>query len=383
MRRFIDPHHFKTWLSILILVAAAIIIFHLVSEFSIFMGWILAFFGIIAPFIWGFMISYALNLPRERFEVLLGKINHPFAEKHKRGLSVAVTYLALLVIIFLVVLLIAPRIYESITDFINFLPDLLYNIDEFLLNLGQNESVPFINMAVADSFNTDAILDLFNADNLAIALNTIFGLAGTLFRLGLALISSIYFLVEAERVKAFTARVLRAIMPSKIYPTFMKYVREINSYFKRYIYCQVLDAVILGTIMTIAMSIMGVGYAFVLGPMLGFANLIPLLGSIIGTVIAILIIMLTDGVQLGLLATVVLILIQQFDANFIFPRLLGGSMKIPPLLVIIGITVGSSIYGILGMILAIPIVTVLRNIIHDILTHIEARKLAKKQGGAL
>ena len=375
MKKFLDPHQFKTWLAALALAVAVIVIFHVVSQFYVIAAWVGMFVGIVSPFIWGFMIAYVLNLPRERFESLFGRIKQPRVNKWKRGLSVAATYLSLIIVVVTVMLLIVPRIYEGIMDFIAFFPTLLDNLNALLQDLSENEAFPFGDMtAITDNLNTEAILDFINPDNIMSALGTIFGLTGTIFRLALALISSVYFLVEAERIKAFAARVLKVLMPSRIYPNFMKYGREINTYFKRYIFCQTLDAAILGTIMTIAMSVMGVGYAFVLGPMLGFANLIPYFGSIVGTIIAILVIMLTDGVNLGLIATVVLIVIQQFDANFIFPRLLGGSMKIPPLLVIIGIAVGNAFYGILGMIMAIPIVTVVRNIINDTLAHFEAKK---------
>ena len=380
MKRIMSPHQFKTWLSFLMLAVAVIVIFHLASEFSTIMGWVGAFFSIIAPFIWGFMISYALNIPRERFEAMLERVNHPLVVKWRRGLSVAITYVALVVVIVAVLNLIVPRIYEGITDFIGFLPILIANVNEYLVELDLAEAVPFLDLsAIADSFNIEDMLGVLNPDNVATAVNTLLGFTGFVFRAALAIISSVYFLVEAERINIFAKRLLRAVMPVRVYPSFIKYGREINTYFKRYIFCQVLDAVILGTIMTIAMSVMGVGYAFVLGPMLGFANLIPYFGSIVGTIAAIIIIMLTDGMQLGLIATVVLIVIQQFDANFIFPRLLGGSMKIPPLLVIIGIAVGNAFYGIIGMIMAIPIVTVLRNIIDDILIYVENKKIAKER----
>jgi predicted PurR-regulated permease PerM len=108
--------------------------------------------------------------------------------------------------------------------------------------------------------------------------------------------------------------------------------------------------------------------------MLGFANLIPFFGAIVGTIAAIIVIIVTDGLTIGIISGIVMLVIQQFDANFIFPRLIGGSMKISPLLVIIGITVGNAYAGVIGMIIAIPIVTVLRNIIDDILVYIEHRK---------
>jgi predicted PurR-regulated permease PerM len=241
--------------------------------------------------------------------------------------------------------------------------------------LDQSDAIPFVDMTeILYEFNLDEILNIFSMDNVTTALNTLASFVGSVFRAALALISSVYFLLEGERIKAFVARMLRALSSDKFYDAFEKYGGEINVYFKRYIFCQVMDAIILGVIMTAVLSVMGVNYAFALGPMLGFANLIPYFGSIVGTIAAIIVILVTDGPQMGMIAAIVMLLIQQFDANFIFPRLLGGSMKIPPLLVIIGIAIGGAYYGILGMIMAIPIATVARNVIEDILRSIEARK---------
>jgi predicted PurR-regulated permease PerM len=129
--------------------------------------------------------------------------------------------------------------------------------------------------------------------------------------------------------------------------------------------------------MTIALSVIRADFALVLGPMLGFANLIPYFGSIIGTIAAFVIILVTDGPRLAVIAGIMMLVIQQIDANFIFPRLIGGSMKISPLLVIIGISVGGAYFGIVGMIIAIPIVTVVRNIVDDIVAFYETKKIKK------
>ena len=380
MKKLMSTHEFRTWLSILLLLAAGIVIFHLVSESSIIFSWLGAFFGIISPFIFGFMIAYVLNIPREGFEGLLEKVKQPFVAKRKRGLSIVLTYLSLVAVVVLLSNLIIPRVYDSAVDFIAFFPNLINMAEEFLTELDQNDSVPFFNLAdLVANFNWDAVLSYFSLENITTALNAIVNVTGFVFRAALALISSIYFLVSGERLKAFVKRVFKVIMSANIYKTFVKYGREINTYFKRYIFCQVLDGVILGTIMTVVMSVMGIQHAFFLGPLLGFANLIPYFGSIFGTIFAIIVIILTDGTQMGLIATIVLVAIQQLDANFIFPRLLGGSMKIPPLLVIIAIAIGMALYGVLGMIIAIPIVTVLRNIVDDILTYAETRKEGKNR----
>jgi len=376
-----DSYQFKTWLSILLLAVIIIVVFHVVSESAAIFGWVGFLFSTVAPFAWGFMIAYVLNIPREGLEKLIMRIRHPFVERRKRGLSVLLTYIGFVLLIVLLSNVVLPQIYASITDFLALLPALLVDIEYLLMELDQNEAIPFFDFAaIVETLSVEEILGGFSMDNVTTAINTLASFAGSVFRAALAIISSVYFLLEGERIRIFAARLLKAFSPRKFYDAFIKYGREINIYFKRYIFCQVLDAMILGTIMTFTLSIMGVNYAFVLGPMLGFANLIPYFGSIVGTIIAIIVIMLTDGMQLGLIATVVLIVIQQFDANFIFPRLLGGSMKIPPLIVIIGIAVGGAYYGILGMIMAIPIVTVFRNILEDILHNIEMKKQVMNGG---
>ena len=378
MKKIMDSHQFKTWLSFLLLAVAVIVIFHIVAESATIFGWIGFFFSAISPFIWGFIIAYVLNIPREGIEKLLVKIRHPLVERRKRGFSVLLTYIGFVVLVVILYNVVVPQIYESIVDFVAFLPTLVVEIERFLLDL--DDVIPFLDWAaIAESFSLEEILGGFGADNVAMAINTLTSFVGSVFSAALALISSAYFLLEGDKIRVFVARLLKAFSPRKFYDAVMKYGREINFYVKRYIFCQVLDALIFGSLMTIVLSLMGINYAFVLGPLLGFANLVPYFGSIVATVIAIIVIFLTDGTQMGLIATVVLLVMQQFDANFIFPRLLGGSMKMPPLIVIIGIVVGLAYYGILGMMLSIPILTVLRNILEDILRNVEAKKQIGKE----
>jgi len=359
----------------LLLAAAIIIIFRIVWDIDIIFGWIGGFIWAVAPFIYGFAISYVLNIPRERIEHLLEEINHPFIAERKRGFSLILTLIFFVLLIVLVVNLVVPRVYESIMEFIAYLPTLIPMIENFLIELDQNYEIPFFDFQDIIGFiRVDEILNIFNIENITGAVNTLMSMSSFVFRMALALISSIYFMIEGPKFKIFVDRLFRALMSGGVHGVFMKYARNVNEYFKRYIRCQVLDALILGIIMTIVTSLLGVRYAFTLGPMLGFANLIPYFGSIFGTIIAIVVIIFTDGAALGLLSAVVLLVVQQIDANFIFPRLLGDSMKVSPLLVIIAIAIGNAYYGIIGMIVAIPIITVLKNILDDILFSIEEKK---------
>ena len=383
MKKLMDSYQLRTWLSFLLLATAVIVIYSVSREIYAIWSWTLPFFRALSPFLWGFALSYMLNIPREGIEKLLEFVygrfsSHPvasFIAKRKFGLSILLTYISVLLILVIIMNIVVPPIYASILDFIEFLPVLFYRLETLIIELDANDNLPFFEIGtLLNLLSWDEILAIFSTDNITSVFETIMDLSGTVFNAALAVISSVYFLIEGGKLKAFLGRVLKAFASPNAYGGVLKYCNNVNGYFKRYIFCQVLDAVILGIIMTIATSLLGVRYALVIGPMLGVANLIPYFGSIFGTVIAIIIIMFTESFTFGLICAAVLLIIQQIDSNIIFPRLLGGSMKISPLLVIIAIAVGNAYYGIVGMVIAIPISTVLKNIIDDILTAREHKK---------
>ncbi|MCL1904449.1 MAG: AI-2E family transporter [Oscillospiraceae bacterium] len=117
----------------------------------------------------------------------------------------------------------------------------------------------------------------------------------------------------------------------------------------------------------IQFTIMRSPYAVTLGLMLGVMNIIPYFGSIIGSMIAVFIVWATSGVKSALIVAIMLLITQQIDGNFINPRIMGSSFKISPVLVIIAITIGGAIGGIMGMLFAIPVANVLKTIIEEYL----------------
>ena len=110
--------------------------------------------------------------------------------------------------------------------------------------------------------------------------------------------------------------------------------------------------------------------------MLGIVNYIPYFGSIFGTLITIVVVAFTQGLTMGIAAAVTLLILQQLDANFIQPKLMGGSFSISPLLIIISITIGGAAAGVFGMIVAIPIVAVLKDILENAIQYHEKKSAA-------
>jgi predicted PurR-regulated permease PerM len=231
---------------------------------------------------------------------------------------------------------------------------------------------------IQESFND---LENFSIlENLTSTISAVIGIGTVLFRIFIAFVSSIFILFEKDKFKAFLCRVLGIFTSELVYDVILKYSQKLNKNFRQYINTQTVDGIILGTLATIALSWMGSVYFLTLGIMLGIVNYIPYFGSIFGSLIAIVVVLITQGWEMGLLSAAVLLVIQQLDANVIQPKLMGESFKFSPLLVIISVTVGNAFAGVLGMIAAIPIVAVLKDMMEDIISYFERKKKIAMEG---
>ena len=123
------------------------------------------------------------------------------------------------------------------------------------------------------------------------------------------------------------------------------------------------------------MSLLGVKYAILLGFFIGLSNLIPYFGAIVGVGISIIITIFTGGIGKAIWMAVVVIILQQIDANIINPKIVGKSLEISPLLVIFSVTIGGAYFGVLGMFLAVPVFTVLKIMIEDYIDYREKMKV--------
>ena len=145
------------------------------------------------------------------------------------------------------------------------------------------------------------------------------------------------------------------------------YMDSTNTIFFKFISGQLIDAVVVGILVTIAMSIIGVKYSVLLGFIIGLFNIIPYFGAIVAVVISVIITIITGGLSQALIMAAVVIILQQIDSNIINPKIIGNSLEISPLLVIFAVTVGGAYFGVLGMFLAVPIIAVLKIVVNDYL----------------
>ena len=235
----------------------------------------------------------------------------------------------------------------------------------------------FKNEIVLDAIESIKTIDLkqyINMSKLAEYAKGAIDVAGRILDFFVAIIVSVYLLLERKSILEFIKKLGRAILNKRAYRNFGKYFNRTNNIFFNFLAGQLIDGLIIGIITSIAMLILGVKYAVSLGFMIGIFNLIPYFGAIIAVIIAAIITLLTGGLWKTIIMVMVLIILQQVDANIINPKILGNKLKISPLLVIFAVSVGGAYFGIWGMFLSVPIIAVIKLVLTD---YIEYRNRLK------
>ena len=353
------------WLIILIVL---VLICVLVNNSSGAQQWFKKLGSVLNPFLIGLLIAYILYLPSKKIEIALLNSKSKWLKKRSRGLSVTTTYIIFILIIVIIINILIPILRESIKDLIDNVPtyynnaiEVYHNLpdDSFLKSTEIQEKVHHI-----ENFDIQSFLNL-NNDKILDYLHKVINVFSGIFDIFVSIIVSVYILLQRTSIIGGLRKFSRAIFKKETYEKIDKYFIKANEVFFTYISSQLLDAIVVGIILTIAMLIMKVKYAPLLGFMIGLFNLIPYFGAIIGVIIAVIITFMTGGWLKALITAIVITILQQIDANIINPKIVGGSLKVSPLLVIISVTLFGAYFGVIGMFLGVPIAVVIKTIIGD------------------
>lgn len=358
----------KKKISWLLIAITVVVVYKMLDNFSNVQEWFVTFFRILKPFFIGLLISYILFIPCRKFENIYKKSRLKLIEKKSRGLAVITTYLIAILVIIIVINCIFPVLRDSIIELFSNIPNyyeiLVHKFDELpedsILKSGavKDKVVEFQNIDIKQflSVNNEKIVEY--AKNV---INVFLGV----FDVFVSIVVSIYILLQRKSIIEFLRRFARAIFKKDTYEALDKYFTKANEVFFTFISSQLLDAVIVGVLTTIAMVILKVKYAPLIGFTIGLFNMIPYIGAIVAVGIGIIITLITGGFGKAVLMAIVVIVLQQIDANIINPKIIGSSLKVSPLLVIFSITVGGAYLGIIGMFLAVPIAVVIKTILND------------------
>ncbi len=357
-------------------------------------NWFVGVMMLLRPILWGLVLAYLLN-PVFRFyeRKLFGKIRHMSL---RRTFALILAYLTLLLVIILFVALIIPQLFSSIAGFLtNFegymdvaiaqLNNLIIGFNDFLVGMGFEQSkIPLIqpdgvNFSVI-YLNMDKILEwvqgFFGVDNafsMEVLIGTIGGIFGVIADALFAFFISLYFLSSKEKRYAQVMKFRRALFNDKTNAAITRLCTVADKSFGGFIEGKLLDAVIVALLTYVVTAIFGIPYALLIAVFIGIANIIPLVGFVIGLIPTALIVLLTDPGKI-IPFLIIMILIQQLDSNIITPKILGNSTGISSLCILIAITTVGALWGFTGMLLAVPIFA---TVIELTTGHMEARLRAK------
>ncbi len=369
MEELLKKKQIRVFLSRLLLAMLVIIFYKIVMNVSDVMVWLKSSTKVLIPFFYGFVIAYLLNIPCSALERRLNRLKYSPFQKRSRGISVFIIYALFISVVVLVINKGIPLLQRSILDFIT-------NFNTYYNNaIMAIEQLPLEKFGLSDKLGEilppqtawKNVLERIGLKEVMGSLNAVLGVTSHIFSGFITIVSSVYFLLETHNVKFQMKRLMDLFLQEKTRNAALRYGTIINDSFKKFIVCQLLDSLILCTITTIEFTILGSRYSLALGVMLGICNIIPYFGSIFGSIGVVIIIACTSGINTGAIAGLVLLVTQQIDGNVIQPKLMGTSFSLSPALIVIGITVGGAITGIWGMVLAVPVVHILKIIAGDVI----------------
>lgn len=358
---------------------AIILIYKTLDNFNEIGNWFKNFLHIVMPFIIGIIIAYILYTPARNVERLLQKAKKlKFLQNKARSISVIIVYIIALLILVLIINYLIPIVSASIIDFVNHFQD-YYNIINDKINSLPDDSIlrsEAVTNAVSQLGSVN-ISEYVNVQKLTEYAQGALSVAAGIFNFFVSIIVSAYLLLERGEILKFLRKLSNAIFEENVCKNVAKYFHNTNEIFLKFLASQLLDAIVVGILASIAMKILGVKYAILLGIMIGIFNMIPYFGAIIAVIIAAIITFITGGFSQAAWMIVIVTILQQIDANIINPKIVGESLKISPLLVIFAVTIGGAYFGVLGMFLAVPVVAVIKVLIGDFIEFRNTRKDVK------
>ena len=352
----------KTRKDIIIIISyIALVIFALVnfSKILAFLGNVISIFS---PFLLGIILAFVLNVLNNFIEKkIFGKIKPSKVwNKIKRPLCITLSLVLVFLTIFFVMNLLIPQLKNSASLFTDTLPAYKEDIIDILNKFDVEEATVDKVGEYLDNFGK-VITDYIKGnskDVITVTTEVATSVIGIISKGIITLVFAIYMIAQKETLSRQINKVMKAYLKPKTINKITTVGNLANKTFSNFVTGQCLEALIFGSLVFVGMLIFRFPYASTIGVLLGFTALIPIFGAFIGTAIGFILIMMVSPVK-AILFVVFIIILQQIEGNLIYPRVVGKSIGLPGMWVLLSVTVGGSIGGILGMLIATPLCSLL------------------------
>lgn len=353
------------------IVTYVVILVYAIFNFNNLIFGVKSVIGIISPFIVGIAIAFVLNLVMKIFEekifIFLNSKKYKKYLRFKRPLSVSLTFITVFLVILSLISFIIPQLIDSISKLTNAVPSYMKSFEifiseyvthtEILNNLWNNflsawkEVIQFTGQVLASSLTS--------------VVNITVGFTSGLLNFILSIIFSIYMLLNKEGLQLGMKKVLYSFSNKIFADRVMRLGRISNEVFSNYIGGQFIEAIIIGVLCFIGMIILRMPYALLISVLISVTALIPIFGAFIGTIPSAFIILIIDPMK-AIWFIIFIIVLQQIEGNLIYPKVVGGSIGLPPIWVMLAMIIGGNAFGLIGILLGIPIFSVIYKVFKEI-----------------
>lgn len=361
---------------ILLIIFLGALIFSAVQNLGLVYGAIKSVIRVFSPVITALCIAFVLNVLLTALETkafkFWDKAKKPWVLKLKRPVCLVLTYLIALGALSVLILVIIPDIIETITYLAEKMPSFVVSVKDWIdglldrFNIEQN-AIPNIKInwkSAANSIiawisgSSEKIVD--SAVNITTSVFS--GVINTIF----SLVISVYVLAQKEKIGGFVKRTINAFISQKVSGFIYHISSKTSDYFSRFIGGQFLEALILGCLCFIGMSLFGFPNALIISVLIAVTALVPIVGATVGVIVGFLLIVITSPIK-AILFVVFFLVLQQIEGNLIYPRVVGKAVGLPGVLVVSAVMVGGNIGGVVGTLIAVPTVAVLYALLREMI----------------
>ena len=346
-----------------LMVLGAVLVLAIIYSSSVVAGIVLAI-NIAKPFIYGGAIAFVLNIPMKLVEnKLLRKWRGKAADKLKRPISMVLSILLVLLIIAVVFNTVVPQLTATIAEIGRKIPEFAQQVvsmlDEFSQNYPQLEEQ--VSKLESLRINWESLADgvinfLKNGMSSMLTSTVTFAssVIGGVVNLFISVVFALYILGQKEKLEDQGKRIVTAYFPKKASDKILEVMALLYKNFSNFITGQCTEAVILGTMFVIAMTIFRMPYAVLVGVLVAFTALIPIVGAFIGCIVGAFLILIDDPI-LAVWFVLMFLVLQQLEGNLIYPKVVGNSVGLPSMWVLMAVSLGGSLFGVAGMLFFIPL----------------------------
>ncbi|MDR0852286.1 MAG: AI-2E family transporter [Clostridiales Family XIII bacterium] len=365
---------------IILLLAVAMLFLLIVLNFEAALDAISYVIGLLMPLIVGLCMAFILNVLMKFIE---NKLFHRLTLKIRRPISLILSLIVVAGILVFVLVMIIPTLRDTISSLISHAPAYAKAVQEWgaelLKTLGLTEEVK--NFFGKDLDQTiDKFIDFINGTGSVIAKNAAGVAAGVFSAVAnavLGFVFALYVLLTKERLGRQVNMLLGAYLPEKRTNYILKVARLTRRLFEHFVAGQCIEAVCIGVLTALGSLIIHPAYAVMLGVLIGITALIPVLGAWIGTIVGALLLLTVSPVK-SLVFIIFILLLQQLDNHIIYPKIIGKSIGLPGMWVLLAVIVGGSVGGIFGIIVGVPLFSVIYSLLKESSEDRLAAKAAKK-----